>query len=64
MQFLEIQLTGEFVACRRAMQKRSSKGADYFGLMAAALAEECASVEQNDHLRNFYVILPPLVRDQ
>jgi WASH complex subunit 7 len=42
------------------LQETSSEGADYFDLMVGAFAGELR-IEQNDHLKNFFVIVPPLM---
>ena len=44
----------------RNLQETSAEGADYFDLMVGAFAGELR-IEQNDHLKNFFVIIPPLM---
>jgi len=42
------------------LQETSSDGVDYFDVMVGAFAEELR-IDKNDHLKNFFVIVPPLM---
>ena len=42
------------------LQETSSEGVDYFDVMVGAFAEELR-IDKNDHLKNFFVIVPPLM---
>ncbi len=38
-----------------------SEGTDYFGVLVQIFAEEVRNSDQHKHLRNFYLIVPPLI---
>jgi len=42
------------------LQQQSAEGSDYFDIMVEAFSE-LSDAKKNEHLRNFYVIIPPLM---
>ena len=45
--------------CVKLLQEQSAEGSDYFDVMVEAFSE--LSEKSNEHLQNFYVIVPPLM---